>query len=221
MRELAHARLFRHARWLRLHLITAITAFARGIDIDTDRLEQLAEGFDPSNTEELRDAVVNGALIRPKSEEQQAALGRLETMLALVEGWVDAVTADATVAAARSPTRSPSRSAAAGRRADRPSRRSRRSSDSSCARAACARPPRCGARSPMPSASRRATRCGRTPTCCRRRPTSTTRARLVARLTGADTAESEADDEFDQALEQLLRGETPAAPGEDGEEPKA
>ena len=66
VRELAHARLFRHARWLRLHLITAITAFARGIDIDTDRLEQLAEGFDPSNTEELRDAVVNGALIRPK-----------------------------------------------------------------------------------------------------------------------------------------------------------
>ena len=84
VREIAHARLFRHARWLRLHLITAITAFARGIDIDTDRLEQLAEGFDPSNTEELRNAVVNGALIRPKSEAQQGALDRLETMLALV-----------------------------------------------------------------------------------------------------------------------------------------
>lgn len=96
VRELAHARLFRHARWLRLHLITAITAFARGIDIDTDRLEELAEGFDPSNTDALRDAVVNGALIRPKSEGQEAALARLETMLALVEGWVDAVTADAT-----------------------------------------------------------------------------------------------------------------------------
>ena len=44
---------------------------------------------------------------------------------------------------------------------------------------------------------------------------------LIARLTGVETAESAADDEFDQALEQLLRGETPAAPGEDGEEPKA
>ena len=43
---------------------------------------------------------------------------------------------------------------------------------------------------------------------------------LVARLTGNRTAESDADDEFDAALEQLLRGETPAAPGEDGEEPK-
>ena len=96
VRARAHARLFRHARWLRLHLITAITAFARGIDVDVERLEELAEGFDPSNTDELRDAVANGALLREKSPEQEAALSRLETMLALVEGWVDVVTADAT-----------------------------------------------------------------------------------------------------------------------------
>jgi len=96
VRELAHARLFRHAKWLRLHLLTQITDFARGITIDTDRLEQLAADFDPSNPEELRAAVTNGALIPPKSDEQLAALARLETMLALVEGWVDVVTAMAT-----------------------------------------------------------------------------------------------------------------------------
>ena len=96
VRELAHARLFRHAKWLRLQLITQITAFARGITIDTDRLESLAESFDPANPEELREAMVSGALIPPKTEEQQEALGRLETVLALVEGWVDIVTADAT-----------------------------------------------------------------------------------------------------------------------------
>ncbi|KJC65625.1 zinc-dependent metalloprotease [Agreia bicolorata] len=96
VRELAHARLFRHAKWLRLHLITSITEFARGIRIDTERLEELAEGFDPSNPEELRQAVVSGALIPPKTEAQQHALTRLETMLALVEGWVDVVTAQAT-----------------------------------------------------------------------------------------------------------------------------
>src|SRR6187402_3314111 len=96
VRELAHARLFRHAKWLRLHLLTQITDFARGIRIDTDRLEQLAADFDPQNPEELREAMTSGALIPPKSEEQLAALSRLETMLALVEGWVDTVTADAT-----------------------------------------------------------------------------------------------------------------------------
>ena len=96
VRELAHARLFRHAKWLRLQLMTSITEFARGIRIDTDRLEELATDFDPSNPEELREAMVSGSLIPPKSEAQLAALGRLETMLALIEGWVDVVTAQAT-----------------------------------------------------------------------------------------------------------------------------
>ena len=96
VRELAHARLFRHSRWLRLHLTSSITEFARGISIDTRRLEELAEGFDPSNPEELRQAMVNGSLIPPKTEAQLAALARLETMLALIEGWVDVVTLEAT-----------------------------------------------------------------------------------------------------------------------------
>ena len=96
VRELAHARLFRHARWLRLQLLSSITEFARGIHIDTDRLEQLAEEFDPQNPEELREAMTSGALIPPKTDDQLLALSRLETMLALIEGWVDVVTADAT-----------------------------------------------------------------------------------------------------------------------------
>jgi len=96
VRELAHARLFRHAKWLRLQLMSSISEFAHGIRIDTDRLEELAGDLDPSNPEELRAALTSGALIPPKSEEQLAALARLETQLALVEGWVDVVTASAT-----------------------------------------------------------------------------------------------------------------------------
>ena len=96
VRELAHARLFRHSRWLRLHLISSITDFAHGISIDSSRLEELASSFDPSNPEELREAMQNGSLIPPKSEAQLSALARLETMLALVEGWVDVVTVRAT-----------------------------------------------------------------------------------------------------------------------------
>ena len=95
VREIAHARLFRHARWLRLHLISSITEFARGIRIDTDRLESLAASFDPSNPEELRQAMVDGSLIPPKTDAQLGTLARLETTLALVEGWVDVVTARA------------------------------------------------------------------------------------------------------------------------------
>lgn len=96
VRELAHARLFRHAKWLRLQLMTSITEFAQDIRIDTSRLEELTVDFDPSNPEELRNAMASGALIPPKSPMQLAALARLETMLALIEGWVDVVTAEAT-----------------------------------------------------------------------------------------------------------------------------
>jgi putative hydrolase len=95
-RELAHARLFRHARWLRLHVISQITDFARGIHVDTDALEDLASRFDPSEPEELRRALESGVLLPSRSEAQSAALVRLENLLATIEGWVDVVTEAAT-----------------------------------------------------------------------------------------------------------------------------
>ena len=100
-RELAHARLFRHARWLRLHVISQVTEFARGIHVDMSALEELASRFDPSAPEELKAAIESGALLPQRSEAQTTALQRLENLLATVEGWVDVVTADAT---ARLPT---------------------------------------------------------------------------------------------------------------------
>lgn len=95
-RELAHARLFRHAKWLRLHVLSQISDFARGVRVDTEALEELAGRFDPQHPEELREALESGALLPERSEAQQAALNRLETMLATIEGWVDVVTAQAT-----------------------------------------------------------------------------------------------------------------------------
>lgn len=96
VRELAHARLFRHTKWLRLHLLTAITDYARGIHIDTDRIEEISRDLDPSQPEELQQILSSGALIPEKTPEQEAAHERLQTMLALVDGWVDVVTDDAT-----------------------------------------------------------------------------------------------------------------------------
>ncbi|MBC9955219.1 zinc-dependent metalloprotease [Leucobacter sp. cx-42] len=96
VRELAHARLFRHTKWLRLSLLTAITDYAREIRIDTERMEELARDFDPSQTEEFQALLTSGALIPPKTPEQEAAHARLETTLALIDGWVDVVTEQAT-----------------------------------------------------------------------------------------------------------------------------
>lgn len=96
VRELAHARLFHNARWLRLALTSTIGDFSRDLGVDIDQVQRFAEGFDPTDTERLREAFSNGELIPPKTQAQEAALARLETTLALVEGWVDVVTADAT-----------------------------------------------------------------------------------------------------------------------------
>ena len=40
-RELAHARLFRHARWLRLHVLSQVSDFARGVRVDWRCLSRL------------------------------------------------------------------------------------------------------------------------------------------------------------------------------------
>ncbi|MDJ1370589.1 zinc-dependent metalloprotease [Gulosibacter molinativorax] len=96
VRELAHAHLYMHARWLRLHLVNAVTEFARGIRIDTEQIEDTVRGMDVSNPEELKKVLQSGQLIPPRTPEQEIALERLETMLALIDGWVDVVTQDAT-----------------------------------------------------------------------------------------------------------------------------
>jgi putative hydrolase len=96
VRELAHARLFKHSKWLREHVINQITTYASGINIDNDIVQEIARDFDPSNTEEIQAALRDGAFIAARTPEQSRALESIETMLALIEGWVDAVTDQAT-----------------------------------------------------------------------------------------------------------------------------
>ncbi len=95
-RELAYARLYRHAKWLRLHVMSQITDFARGVTVDMEALEDVASRLDPSNPEELRAAIEGGALLPEQSEAQKEALSRLENLVATIDGWVDVVTAQAT-----------------------------------------------------------------------------------------------------------------------------
>ncbi|MEY3889354.1 MAG: hypothetical protein RI931_476 [Actinomycetota bacterium] len=96
VREMAHARLFKHSKWLRDSIVSQISNYAAGISIDNSRITELAEDFDPANTDELRRALETGAFIAERTEEQNLALARIETLLALIEGWVDVVTEQAT-----------------------------------------------------------------------------------------------------------------------------
>ncbi|GAA4029456.1 zinc-dependent metalloprotease [Arthrobacter methylotrophus] len=96
VREAAHARLFVQVPWLRGHLLGAIEAYARGIHIDMSRVEELARELDPGNPEGIQEALSQGVFTPERTPEQAAALEKLETALALVEGWVDELTAAAT-----------------------------------------------------------------------------------------------------------------------------
>src|SRR5215470_3374866 len=92
LREAAHHRLFGHVPWLRQHLFGAVEAYAAGITVDMNRLREAMPDIDINNPEALREALAGETLFRPEDTPQQkAALARLETALALVEGWVATV----------------------------------------------------------------------------------------------------------------------------------
>jgi putative hydrolase len=94
-REAAHQRLFAHVPWLRQRLLATVEEYAHGIKVDTSALEQLATQVDPTNPESIEQMMSSGVLQPQTTPAQQVALDRLETLLALVEGWVDVVVADA------------------------------------------------------------------------------------------------------------------------------
>ncbi|MCG5431554.1 zinc-dependent metalloprotease [Mycobacterium sp. MYCO198283] len=97
-REAAHHRLFSHVPWLASQLLGAVESYAKGMKIDMSGIEEAARGInpmalgDPAAMEQL----LSQGLFEPKATPEQAqALERLETLLALIEGWVQTVVDDA------------------------------------------------------------------------------------------------------------------------------
>jgi putative hydrolase len=173
LREAAHHRLFGHVPWLRQHLLGAVEAYAAGISVDMSRLREALPELDMTNPEEaLREALSGETLFRPEDTPQQkAALARLETALALVEGWVAAVVsaaADARLVHAVALAEAIRRRRASGGPAER-------TFATLVGLELRPRMLRCGQVWPRHAAPMGVTRCGRTRTCCRRPTTWRTR----------------------------------------------
>ncbi|WP_194836156.1 zinc-dependent metalloprotease [Nocardia sp. XZ_19_369] len=97
-REAAHQRLFGHVPWLRQQVLAAVEDYARGIRMDFSALEEAAQGIDPmalTDPGKLEEILSQGAFEPQTTPEQKQALERLETLLALIEGWVEVVVTDA------------------------------------------------------------------------------------------------------------------------------
>ena len=102
LREAAVARLFAHNPWLVSYIRTAITDYGKGVNIDMDAIQEQAQrafetgdGFDPSNPESVSIALNDGIFTPQESPAQRAALTKLETALALIDGWSEEVVAQA------------------------------------------------------------------------------------------------------------------------------
>jgi putative hydrolase len=100
LREAAVARLFAHNPWLVAYIRTAITDYGKGINIDLDAIQEQAQrafesgnGFDPANPESFTIALNDGIFTPQESPAQRAALTKLETVLALIDGWSEEVVA--------------------------------------------------------------------------------------------------------------------------------
>lgn len=98
LREAAHQRLYAHVPWLRGHVLAAIEAYAAGVEVDPQalqaRISDAVTGLDPqqlADPEALQNAIASGVFAVEPSAAQQTALARLESLLALIEGWVEHV----------------------------------------------------------------------------------------------------------------------------------
>lgn len=92
VRECAHARLFTAVPWLRGELLSAVARYSAEIAIDMDAVEEAASHIDPRDPSSVNKALQNGIFTPNPTPAQQRALERMETILALVEGWVEDVT---------------------------------------------------------------------------------------------------------------------------------
>jgi putative hydrolase len=107
LREGAIARLFEHNPWIVSYIRSAIVEYGAGIRIDIEAIQRQAEeamekGFGENLGENLGTgeqgfslSLDAGIFTPEETPEQRAALSKLETVLALVDGWADDVATQA------------------------------------------------------------------------------------------------------------------------------
>jgi len=95
IREGAVARLFGHNPWIVSYIRSAIVEYGAGIRIDLEAIQRQAEEAmqDMGTGEQSFTISLDSGIFTPEeTPSQRAALEKLETVLALVDGWADDVT---------------------------------------------------------------------------------------------------------------------------------
>lgn len=95
LREVAASRLFANTGWLGPRLLGAIEEYAKGISVNSERINEAMREIDPNNLESMQQILSVGVFEVELSESQKNALTRIEFLLALIEGWIEHVTLQA------------------------------------------------------------------------------------------------------------------------------
>lgn len=99
-REAARQRLFKHVPWLVERIVSSVEEYAIGLVIDTSHLEEVTRelNLESGDPQAIQDAMskLQGMDLSPRiTSKNTAAASRLETLLALVEGWSEHVVTEA------------------------------------------------------------------------------------------------------------------------------
>ncbi len=93
LREGAVARLFANNPWLVSYIQSAVVEYGKGINIDIDAIQRHAQAAFEKAGDAMGFALDSGIFTPEESPAQKIALLKLETVLALIDGWTDEVTA--------------------------------------------------------------------------------------------------------------------------------
>lgn len=103
LREVAGVRLFNNVPWLREYITASIKSYSAGIKVNIEKIQEGMSGIAGTSSldgigtspEALNEAIANGLFTTDETPSQKSALHRLETIAALIEGWIDEVSASA------------------------------------------------------------------------------------------------------------------------------
>ena len=103
LREVAGVRLFNNVPWSREYVTNAIKSYSAGIKVNIEKIQEGMAGMAGmseiagigTSPEALNEAIANGLFTTDETPAQKSAILRLETIAALVEGWIDEVSASA------------------------------------------------------------------------------------------------------------------------------
>lgn len=95
VRELAISSLYQSNRWLLDQITTQVVEFAAGLKVELTGLQEMVEQLDPNDPDSINQIMEASASFNSRTPEQEMALARIETLLALIDGFVDAVSAEA------------------------------------------------------------------------------------------------------------------------------